>query len=465
MACPVRLHAVVEEATHEFRSDLACELFEAFRGEDHPFFLDGGCDPARLGRYSIIGSRPDLVLRSRGLAVEVESDGSVAYYTCDPLKKLDEILSSARLDYSGPLPFAGGAVGYLGYGLSRFTAGVETRADDTGAPDMEVGFYRSAAVFDNLEGRVWLVSSGADDDECAAGLKRLRESFNRAPQALLEAPPHPSGYDSSFTKAGYLAAVGRVKDYIRSGDTYQVNISQRFSVEAVSEPWQLYKRLRTMNPAPFSAYLGFGETAVLSSSPERFLEVSGRRIETRPIKGTRPRGKDDAADLRLALELRSSAKDGAEHVMIVDLERNDLGRVSEWGSVRVPEFEALESYATVHHLVSTVEGRLRDGVSLVDSVRACFPGGSITGAPKVRSMEIIDELEPVARGLYTGSVGYLGFNGRMDLNIAIRTMVCRGGGVFFSVGGGIVADSEGESEYEETLDKGRAIFQSLGIIV
>ena len=405
-------------------------------------------------------------MSSRGLDVEVESDGFVASSMGDPLEKLDELLSQNGLDYSGPLPFAGGAVGYLGYGLSRFTVGVESKvSDDTGVPDLEIGFYRRAAVCDNLEGRVWLVSSGVEDDECYAGLERLRRSFTGGSRPLGESPPPSSEHFSSFSKAEYLTAVGKVKEYIREGDSYQVNLSQRFSIKTDSEPWRLYKRLRAMNPAPFSAYLGFGKTAVLSSSPERFLEVSGRRIQTRPIKGTRPRGKDDAADHRLGEELRASVKDKAEHVMIVDLERNDLGRICEWGSVRVTEFEVLESYATVHHLVSTVEGRLRDDVGLVDCVRACFPGGSITGAPKVRSMEIINELEPNSRGLYTGSVGYMGFNGRMDLNIAIRTMVCRGGRVLFSVGGGIVADSEPESEYEETIDKGRALFQSLGIII
>ena len=254
----------------------------------------------------------------------------------------------------------------------------------------------------------------------------------------------------------------KAKEYIAAGDIYQVNLSQKFSARVDASPFQLYKTVRSLNPAPFASFLDCGDAAVISSSPERFLRISDRRVETRPIKGTRPRGRDRAADERLKAELLASAKDRAELVMIVDLERNDLGRVCEYGSISVPELITLESYATVLHLVSTITGRLKADQDHLDCIRAAFPGGSITGAPKIRAMEIIDELEPDRRGIYTGSMGYLGFNRQTDLNILIRTMLYRNGTVQFQVGGGIVADSDPALEYEETLHKGKALLAALG---
>ncbi|MBU4341781.1 MAG: aminodeoxychorismate synthase component I, partial [Candidatus Altiarchaeota archaeon] len=253
----------------------------------------------------------------------------------------------------------------------------------------------------------------------------------------------------------------RVKEYIAAGDIYQANISQRLEAEMMIESWELYKRLREINPAPFAAFLNFGDIAVVSASPERFFRVEGRRIETRPIKGTRPRGGDSEEDKGLEKELLASEKDKAEHVMIVDLERNDLGKVCEFGSIKVSEFEVIEGYSTVFQMVSTVEGVLREDVSQVDCLRAMFPGGSITGAPKVRAMEIIEELEPTKRGLYTGSIGYLGFNGNIDLSIVIRTFLVKDNRAYFQVGGGIVADSSPEAEYQETMDKAKALIDSL----
>ncbi|HUS79837.1 MAG TPA: aminodeoxychorismate synthase component I, partial [Armatimonadota bacterium] len=255
--------------------------------------------------------------------------------------------------------------------------------------------------------------------------------------------------------------VARALEYIAAGDIFQVNLSQRFDAPLRVPAWELYLRLRERNRAPFAAYLDFGDVQVASASPERFLRVSGTHVQTRPIKGTRPRGGTEAEDARLAQELLASVKDRAELTMIVDLERNDLGRVCRFGSVRVPELCALESYPTVHHLVATVTGELREDGSHVDLLRASLPGGSITGAPKVRAMEIIDELEPTRRGVYTGCIGYLGFDGETDLNIAIRTFTISGGRAWWQVGGGIVADSTPEGEYQETLDKGAALAETL----
>ena len=270
------------------------------------------------------------------------------------------------------------------------------------------------------------------------------------------------GLRSSFTHEGYLHAVNRVREYILAGDIFQTNLSQRFEAPLEELPWDLYRRLRSQNAAPFAAYLDFPEALILSASPERFLRVTpDRHVETRPIKGTRPRGVGPEHDAALGQALTESAKDRSENLMIVDLIRNDLSRVCSPGTVRVQELFALEHFATVHHLVSTVVGQLRAGTDALDLLRAAFPGGSITGAPKLRAMEIIAELEPSARGVYCGAIGYLGLSGALDTSIPIRTAVVRDGRVYLSAGGGIVADSDAEQEYRETLDKARGMIDAL----
>jgi para-aminobenzoate synthetase component 1 len=266
---------------------------------------------------------------------------------------------------------------------------------------------------------------------------------------------------SNFTPEEYVKAVDRVREYIAAGDVFQVNLSQRFEADLKIPPYELYKRLRMVNPAPFASYLNFQGVTIVSSSPERFLKVQGDLVETRPIKGTRPRGRDPVEDERLAQELTHSTKDRAENVMIVDLERNDLGRVCHYGTVKVAELAILETFPTVFHLTSTVVGRLRRGKSNMDLLKAAFPGGSIIGAPKVRAMEIIDELEPTKRSVYTGSIGYLSFNADMDINIVIRTFLIKEGKAYFQVGGGIIYDSDSKAEYMETLDKAKALIQAL----
>ncbi|MBE9515314.1 MAG: aminodeoxychorismate synthase component I, partial [Chloroflexi bacterium] len=266
---------------------------------------------------------------------------------------------------------------------------------------------------------------------------------------------------SNFTREEYITAVNRVREYIAAGDVFQVNLSQRFEADLRIPPYELYKRLRAVNPAPFASYLNFPEVTVVSASPERFLKVQGDLVETRPIKGTRPRGRNAVEDERLAGELTHSAKDRAENVMIVDLERNDLGRICRYGTVQVTELAVLETFPTVFHLTSTIVGRLRRDKNNVDLLKAVFPGGSITGAPKVRAMEIIDELEPTRRSIWTGSIGYLSFNQDIDINIVIRTFLIREGKAYFQVGGGIIYDSDPEAEYMETLDKAKALIQAL----
>jgi para-aminobenzoate synthetase component 1 len=337
-------------------------------------------------------------------------------------------------------------------------------------PECYLAFYDAAVAFDHLENKMYLVSTGLPEQEESRrqkmAAKRLRELKNRV---LNRVPVAVSARDadsrmvlkSNFSHEGYLQAVATAREYICAGDIFQVNLSQRFETDLGIAPYELYRRLREINPAPFANYFNFDGVSIVGASPERFLRVRGDWVETRPIKGTKPRGKTPEEDKKLAQELLSSAKDRAENVMIVDLERNDIGRVCRYGTVKVTELAILETYPTVFHLTSTVVGRLSQGKNRHDLLKATFPGGSITGAPKVRAMEIIDELEPTRRSVYTGSLGYLSFSGNMDLNIVIRTILVKNGRAYFQVGGAIVYDSEPEAEYLETLDKGRALMQAL----
>jgi len=450
----------------------ALELFEVVRSEPFCFFLDSGITDPRLGRYSFLGWDPFLILKSKGEFTQVQTPTAVKCIRADPLVTFNQFLKQYLRPFPESLPFTGAAVGYLAYDLCRVIERIPQKAvDDLALPDLFLAFYDTALVMDHYAQKGYLVSSGlpARGEEQK---KRARARLNEFERKITALPgkekrgktPHSSQkLESNFTREDYLAAVRRAKEYIAAGDIYQVNLSQRFGANLTDPPYQLYRKLRDINPAPFAAYLDFHEPTIISASPERFLKVSNGQVETRPIKGTRPRGFTPDEDQRLAHALRQSPKDLAEHLMIVDLERNDLGRVCEYGSVLVSEFVALETYATVFHLVSTIEGRLRPEIDHLDLLRATFPGGSITGAPKIRSMEIIDELEPTQRSVYTGSIGYFSFNGNIDLNIAIRTLILKNDQAYFQVGGGIVADSDPMAEYEETLDKGRALTMALEI--
>ena len=401
--------------------------------EPYGFWLDSAMADGRLGLRSFWGAAPAVVLRSWGRCVEVErTRGGTERFEGDPFDVLRVLLAEFQNARGGA------AVGYLGYGLKRHLERLpDTVVDDLRLPECHLAFYDRVSSF---------------DARCLA-----------PPPPCPGLAPRFDGLCSSFTHEEYEAVVRRALAYIEAGDIYQASLSQRFQAACERDPFDVYLRLRSRSPAPFGVYAQYPGFAVLSSSPERFLryDPASRLIETRPIKGTRPRAADPARDRALARELLASEKDRAENVMIVDLERSDLGRVAEIGSVEVTGLFALETYATVHHLTSTVQARLRAGADVVDLLRATFPGGSITGAPKIRAMEIIDELEPVARGVYTGAIGYIGFDGPMELNIAIRTMVIKDGTAFFHVGGGIVADSDPRLEYEETLHKGAAMARVL----
>lgn len=363
----------------------------------------------------MLAADPCRVIRAKGRQVEIITLAGIQRIDANPFDVLNTELAKSH----------GTAIGYFGYDLKNFIEDLPARAvDDLGLPDLWFGFYDAPVMFEGETGISSSVTMPA------------------------------AGYPSNFTRESYRQAVRRAKEYIAAGDIYQVNLSQRFQCTVNAPAPEVYLALRAANPAPYCAYLDIGDAQILSSSPECFLKIDGRQVVARPIKGTRPRTVDPA-------ELLASPKDNAELLMITDLERNDLGRVCEFGSVHVPELVRVESFATVHHLIATVAGTLRRDVSHVDCVRACFPGGSITGAPKIRAMEIIDELEPYTRGIYTGAIGYFGLDGQSHFNIAIRTVVQQGRRLTFQAGGGIVADSDPDAEYEETLAKAQGIFNAL----
>ena len=451
------IHPVIKEIPFPITS---LDAFAVIKGLPYPFFLDSSFDLKGLGRYSFLGASPYKIIRSKGRTVEIETCFGNYRYQGNAFDFIGEELKRFSIASEHYIPFLLGGVGYFSYDLLHLLEEIPSKTiDDIGFPECHIAFYDTSIAFDHHEGKGYVVSVTENKADEVIGL--LKTVGTAHPTSTDHRPPTTGHFVSSFSKEYYIKTVQKAKEYIAAGDIYQVNLSQRFSTEIDMSPYDLYLRLRETSPAPFSAYLDFGKAAVLSSSPERFLKIDGKEVETRPIKGTRPRGRTPEEDERLKKELEQSDKDRAEHIMIVDLERNDLGRVSRYGSVKVKEGMSVETFAQVHHLVSTVSGELKDGMEPVEVIKATFPGGSITGAPKVRAMEIIEELEPIKRGVYTGSIGYIGFDGRMDLNIAIRTVVVKDGKAYFSVGGGIVADSDPEAEYQETLDKARGIMEAL----
>ncbi len=452
---------------------------ERFLGQPHLIFLDSATDPGRLGRFSFLTADPARVIETRG-----RGPGPNALEQARAL--LAPYLTPAL---PGLPPFQGGVAGYLAYDFGAVLERLPpSRYDDLRLPDAVLGLYDWVIAWDHHDQRAWIISTGlpetgpARERRAADRLTMVQRTLaadgagpsGRRLPAHLPGAPAPSfpvmgagnateiGLRSSFTHRGYLDAVTRVREYIIAGDIFQANLSQRLEAPLEEDPWHLYRRLREVNPAPFAAYLEFGGVAVASASPERFLRLTpDGQAETRPIKGTRPRGIGPEHDAALSQALQESEKDRAENLMIVDLLRNDLSRVCRPGTVRVPELFALEQYQTVHHLVSTVTGSLQSGKDAADLLAATFPGGSITGAPKVRAMEIIAELEPSRRGIYCGSIGYWSVTGAMDTSIVIRTLVAAAGRVYASVGGGIVADSDPEQEYQETLHKARALLTAV----
>ncbi len=470
----------------QIKTDLnAFQIYKLFMNEPYSFILDSAMTCPNLGRYSILGFNPFLRIESKGNIISVWQKGEEERsFNDNPFSVLDAYLKRYRVHNKSSLPFIGGAVGYFSYDLCHHIEKLPRSAeDDINTKDMSIGFYDSAIIIDNIENKTFAVCCAITE---AKETNKSNEAQENAKKRLISIKEMIEKYrineintsidttnldigyrnnkvtlTSNFTKDDYNKAILKAKEYIRDGDIFQMNMTQRFTTLINKHPINIYERLRKVNAAPFSAYIDLGEVKILSSSPERFIKIRGDKIETRPIKGTIARGPDVESDNENKKTIFNSEKDRAENVMIVDLMRNDLGRICKFGSVKVPELYKVESYSTVHHLVSTVTGTLKDGCGTEDVFNATFPGGSITGAPKIRSMEIIDELEPTCRGLYTGSIGYIGFDGNVDLNIVIRTILVKGDRAYYQVGGGIVADSIPENEYAETLCKGEALQKAL----
>ncbi len=439
--------------------------FAPLAAEDMSVLLESAL-PSPQGRYSYIARDPFRVIRCTAAPWQVSIDGRPC--AGDPFSVLARELALFSDRAAGPAPFAGGAIGFLSYELGGVIERLPAPRSTPYPADMVVGLYDVVAAFDHNKREAWIVSTGfpaegaARADRAKARAEALAAALGTQNPA---APKRPDArWTAESTRAAHESRVAQAQSAIGAGDIYQANITQRFlaRLPAGTQPFDLYRLLRATSPAPFAAFLNAGDMALMSASPERYLSLDAEgRVETRPIKGTRPRGKTPAEDAALAQELLHSAKDRAENLMIVDLLRNDLSRVCAPGSIRVPELCALESFPAVHHLVSSVTGHMRPGLGAVDLLRAAFPGGSITGAPKIHAMEIIHALEPGPRGPYCGAIAWMGFNGAMDSSITIRTLVKAGDTLIAQAGGGIVADSVPAQEYDETLTKVAALLSVL----
>ncbi len=458
------------------------ELYSRIASARSPsFLLDSGSSDGTMGRYSYFGSEPYQTLSGTADQFVQRSTLGHTESGLDPYQHLIQLVGNQRIDRprGGP-PFFGGAVGYFGYDLARQFERLPSLAlRDMSCPDLEFAFFDVVGAVDHELGDLVLMFCPPLDrflgeprdklfregtDRLAAFEAQLSRSV--VAESRSEEPVRLS-FTAEQSPSTYMESVRRCQEYIVSGDIYQANLSHRFGVscdaltqESLLTDLSLYHRLRTLNPSPFSGLLRFDAVRLISSSPERLVRLDGRRADTRPIAGTRPRGTTVTADQELVAELRANAKERAEHIMLVDLERNDLGRVCRYGSVRVDELMTLEHYSHVNHLVSQLSGTLRSHVTGFDLLKAMFPGGTITGVPKIRCMEIIEELEPVRRGPYTGSMGYLSWSGDLDFNILIRTLVVMNGAASLQVGAGIVADSDPAREYEETIHKAQAFFSA-----
>jgi aminodeoxychorismate synthase component I len=487
MIRPSRARFLMEERPEPLALTLPLpdtDALELSRRMAHPgrpaFLLDSGKGGEGIARWSFFGSDPYLTLTSKGSRYELAGRDGTASHEGDPFAALAALLRASRMPRpEGLPPFFGGAVGYLSYDAVRQFERLPSLAqDDLLVPDLQFAFVDLLAALDHQERRLLLIFAPPMERLLGEPREKLyREGCDRLAEleATLSVPAprlDTATLDAAAivpgqSQAAYMARVDRAQDYIRRGDIYQANLSHRFTVELAKDRTQaeqgaaLYRRLRQVNPSPFAGLLTFDDLCLVSSSPERLVRLQGGQADTRPIAGTRPRGATLTEDRRLAEELLTNQKERAEHLMLVDLARNDLGRVCRYGTVRADELMVVERYSHVSHIVSNVTGTLREGLDGFDLIPAVFPGGTITGVPKIRCMEIIEELEPVRRGPYTGAMGYLSWSGDLDLNIIIRTLALTKGRGYLQVGAGIVADSEPAREYEETLFKAEALLKAL----
>lgn len=451
--------------------------------EPYSFLLESIKGPEKIARYSFAGAKPFLTFRVKNGTVEIISKEKKLFSSRAPLKKLKELITSYKIKHiDGLPPFLGGAVGIISYDFVHYFERLpKTAIDDLKLPDAHFFLIDTFFAFDHKYKKTFIIScpgisegGGQENnynfyyDNAKGKIYHLYEKAQTSCQNninIRETFRKPVRIRHDIHKKNYIEIVKKTKEYIRAGDIFQANLSQRVSSEiGKTDGWEIYKLLSSINPSPFAAYMDMGDYQLASSSPERLLRFSGDIVETRPIAGTRPRGADARGDMEMRTDLLLNEKERAEHLMLIDLERNDLGKISDYGSVAVDEFMITEDYSHVIHIVSNIKGRVAKGKDCFDAIRAAFPGGTITGVPKVRCMEIIDELEPVARGPYTGSLGYISFTGAMDLNIIIRTFVIKNGIAYVQAGAGIVADSEPEREYYETFKKAEALIKTLELL-
>lgn len=438
-------------------------LFDRIKDRPNVFFLDSSLRDSALGRYSFLGCEPFYVFKGYGK---------------EAVKELRSLFDKFKLSVPEiNFPFSSGAVGYFSYDWGLRLENIESRKNgDFPLAEVFLGFYDVIIAIDHWQDKLFIFSSGLPERNYLLAKKKAGERIKKYIRELSLSGINPalpgiargrfSSDDISISpnlkRIEYIKAINKAKEYIRKGDIYQVNLSRRFCARSFLDAPGLYQRLRRISPSAFSAFLDCGEFQIISSSPERFLSCHSRKVIARPMKGTRPRGRNRQEDKSNKNDLLNSVKDKAELLMIVDLMRNDLGRVCEYGSIKTISLRNLEKYSTVYQTTATIEGRLHKEKDCLDLLKACFPGGSITGCPKIRSMQIIEELEPARRGVYTGSLGYIGFNNNMDLNILIRTIIKKDDKIYFQSGGGIVADSSPQSEYRETLIKAKAMLEALG---
>lgn len=450
------------------------------QGARYSFLLESVEGGEKIARYTFAGANPAEVFRYSGGACVLESRNRLIWEERDPIAFLREQMKLYRsVRVPGLPPLVGGAIGYFSYDMVRLIERLPRRLrDDIGLYDAMLSFYFGLIAFDHVQHRLWIIRNVYTEgpgslrlkyEQAVREIEATRKSLEQpaaAERALAPAGPGqrpPLRVTSNFERREYLDVVRRAKHYIRSGDVFQAVLSQRFSAETSADPFDVYRELRALNPSPYLFYLRLNDVSVIGSSPEMLVKVQGRDVFYRPIAGTRPRGRDEKEDLRMEASLRASGKERAEHIMLVDLGRNDLGRVCDYASVKVDKLLTVERYSHVMHLVSSLRGRLRKDVDCFDALMACFPAGTVSGAPKVRAMEIIEELEKSRRGIYAGGILYLDFAGNLDSCIALRTMVMKGGKAHVQAGGGIVADSTPEGEFQETVNKSRALLSALAV--
>ena len=465
---------VYETFTADLLTPVGAHLRLAHKAK-YSFLLESVEGGENIARYTYAGANPHEVFRARGRNCTLDSAGKRTQFEADPIAELRRLTARYRpVRIPGLPPFTAGAIGYCAYDMVRLFERIpDTGRDDLHLVDCVMMFYRGVVVFDRVQHRVWVIqnvfteapgSLRAKYDAAVREIHRIRRMLEGPlPRAARARRSAPLKVQSNMTRAQFISGVEKAKDYIQAGDAFQIVFSQRFSAKTSADPFEMYRALRVINPSPYMYFLKLDDASVVGSSPEMLVKVQGRDAFYRPIAGTLPRGRTEVEDREFESKLAADPKERAEHIMLVDLGRNDLGRVSEYGSVKVERLMFVERYSHVMHLVSTLRSRLREGVDCFDALMACFPAGTLSGAPKVRAMEIIDELEPTRRGLYAGAILYLDFSGNLDSCIALRTLVAKNGYAYIQAGAGIVADSVPEREFEESVNKARAVLRALEI--